>query len=131
MLKKTDKTGLSEMFKVWTYKHGVLPRLIWLLLIYEMVLSTAESIERIINRHQRRSLSFTALGMCSRSKYQCRLLSAVLDFKVTKCRFTLTCRDSNDGKISGAGIQRHRDEMVCKHFSKLGKKHVLSQRYSW
>ncbi|VDI43606.1 Hypothetical predicted protein [Mytilus galloprovincialis] len=55
-LKKVDKSGLPGKFKAWIYQHGLLPRLTWLLMIYEMTATTVESIERKINSHLRRWL---------------------------------------------------------------------------
>ncbi|CAC5418562.1 unnamed protein product [Mytilus coruscus] len=70
-LKKVDKSGLPGKFKAWIYQHGLLPRLTWLLMIYEMTATTVEAIERKINSHLRRWLgvppSFTAIGLYSRS----------------------------------------------------------------
>ncbi|VDI22183.1 Hypothetical predicted protein [Mytilus galloprovincialis] len=109
-LKKVDKSGLPGKFKAWIYQHGLLPRLTWLLMIYEMTATTVESIERKINSHLRRWLgvppSFTALGLHSRSsQLQLPLTSSLEEYKVSKSRLVMTLRDSKDSKISKAGIQ--------------------------
>ncbi|KAK0142515.1 hypothetical protein N1851_019559 [Merluccius polli] len=33
-LSKVDKTGLPGRFKAWIYQHSILPRILWLLLVY-------------------------------------------------------------------------------------------------
>lgn len=40
-----DKSGLPGKFKAWIYQHGILPRLLWPLLIYEVPITTVESFE--------------------------------------------------------------------------------------
>ncbi|CAC5418547.1 unnamed protein product [Mytilus coruscus] len=109
-LKKVDKSGLPGKFKAWIYQHGLLPRLTWLLMIYEMTATTVEAIERKINSHLRRWLgvppSFTAIGLYSKSlQLQLPLTSTLEEYKVSKSRLVMTLRDSNDNKISKAGIQ--------------------------
>ncbi|XP_063436214.1 uncharacterized protein LOC134717649 [Mytilus trossulus] len=109
-LKKVDKSGLPGKFKAWIYQHGLLPRLTWLLMIYEMTATTVEAIERKINSHLRRWLevppSFTAIGLYSRSsQLQLPLTSTLEEYKVSKSRLVMTLRDLKDSKISEAGIQ--------------------------
>jgi hypothetical protein len=40
---KVEKSGLPRKYKVWIYQLGIISRLMWLLLIYEVV----EGIERV------------------------------------------------------------------------------------
>ncbi|CAC5418540.1 unnamed protein product [Mytilus coruscus] len=106
-LKKVDKSGLLGKFKAWIYQHRLLPRLTWLLMIYEM---TATTVERKINSHLRRWLgvppSFTAIGLYSRSsQLQLPLTSTLEEYKVSKSRLVMTLRDSKDSKISKARMQ--------------------------
>lgn len=62
-----DKSGLPGKFKEWIYQHGILPRLLWPLLIYEVPITTVESFERNITQFLRgwlglpKSLSSIAL----------------------------------------------------------------------
>ena len=44
--KAIDKTELPGNFKVWCYQYGLLTRLQWPLLIYNIPLSTAEALDR-------------------------------------------------------------------------------------
>ncbi|XP_052256427.1 uncharacterized protein LOC127861786 [Dreissena polymorpha] len=48
-LKDVDKCGLPGKFKAWIYQHGILPRLLWPLLVYSVPSSTVEAMERTIS----------------------------------------------------------------------------------
>ncbi len=52
-LKKIEKSGLHGKYKCWIYQHGLLPRLMWLLTVYEVLLSTVEEMVRKFNKHLR------------------------------------------------------------------------------
>lgn len=43
-LRALEKSGLSGKYNAWGYQHGVLPRLLWSLLVYEVPLSTVKSL---------------------------------------------------------------------------------------
>lgn len=51
-----DKSGLPGKFKTCIYQHGVLPRLLWPLLVYEVPMSTVEMLEQNISQFLRRWL---------------------------------------------------------------------------
>ena len=109
-LKRTEDSGLPGKYKAWIYQHGMLPRLMWLLMLYEIPLTTVEGLERMINKNLRKWLGvppgFTAIGLYSRSsQLQMPLSSVVEGFKVEKCRLVMTLRDSKDKKVSEAGVQ--------------------------
>ena len=109
-LRLIDRTGLPGKYKTWIYQHGVLSRLMWMVMLYEIPTSTAEAMERCVNGFLRRWLgvppSFTSIGLYSRTaKLQLPLSSLVEEFKVSKCRLVMTLRDSKDEKISEAGVQ--------------------------
>ena len=109
-LKKIDKSGLPGKYKCWIYQHGLLPRLMWLLTVYEVLLSTVEEMERKFNKHLRRWLgippSFTSVVLYIRSgQLQLPLSSVVEEFKVAKCRLSLTYRDSQDQLTREAGFR--------------------------
>ena len=42
-LKTVDGSGLPGKHKTWIYQHGILSRLIWFLLIYEITTTTVQS----------------------------------------------------------------------------------------
>ncbi|KAJ3601767.1 hypothetical protein NHX12_032733 [Muraenolepis orangiensis] len=45
-LKSVDKSGLPGKLKAWVYQHGILPRILWPLLVYAVPISTVETLER-------------------------------------------------------------------------------------
>lgn len=49
-----EKSGVAGKDKAWGHKHGVLPRLIWPLFVYQLAISTVEGLERKINPYLRR-----------------------------------------------------------------------------
>ena len=109
-LNRTDKSGLPWKYKCWIYQHGLLQRLMWLLTIYEVPITSVEGMERKFNKHLRRWLeippSFTSVGLYIRlGQLQLPLSSVVEEFKVAKCRLSLTYKDSEDQLTREAGIR--------------------------
>ena len=105
-----EKSGLPGNFKAWCYQHGVLPRILWPLLMYEVPMTTAEGLERMMSRYLRRWLgvprSFTNIGLYSTgSKLQLPIRAVTEEYKTTKVRAVMTLRDSRDDKIREAGIE--------------------------
>ena len=49
-----DKFGLPGKFKAWIYQHGMLPRILWPLLVYDVPISTVEGFEMRVSRFLRR-----------------------------------------------------------------------------
>ncbi|XP_030008310.1 uncharacterized protein LOC115431800 [Sphaeramia orbicularis] len=108
-LRRIEKSGLPGKFKAWLYQHGLLPRLMWLLTVYEVPMTSVEGVEKKINKYLRRWLgippSFAAVGLYIRSgQLQLPLSSVVEEFKVAKCRVIMTYRDSQDEQVRHAGI---------------------------
>ena len=62
-LRTVDGSGLPGKHKAWIYQHGILPRLMWLLLIYDIATTTIEAMESKVSGYLRRwlgvPLSFT------------------------------------------------------------------------
>ncbi|CAC5360655.1 unnamed protein product [Mytilus coruscus] len=83
----------------------MLPRLIWLLMIYEMTITIVEAIERKINSHLRRWLevppTFTAISLYSRSS-QIQLATFNINFGGIQDIKEQTCNDSQ--RLSKSGI---------------------------
>ena len=50
-MRKIDRSGLPGKYKAWCYQHGVLPRLLWPLMIYDEPLTIVEKMERKISGH--------------------------------------------------------------------------------
>ncbi|KAI4881119.1 hypothetical protein NFI96_020517, partial [Prochilodus magdalenae] len=78
-LSAVDKSGLPGKFKAWIYQHGILPHLLWPLLVYEVPITIVEGFERKISQFLRRwlglprSLSSTALfGHNTKLQLPCR-----------------------------------------------------------
>ena len=55
-LKAIDSSELPGKLKAWCFQHGLLPRLLWPLQVYEISLSRVETIQQHINKHLRRWL---------------------------------------------------------------------------
>ena len=48
-----DKSGLPGKFKCWLYQHGLLPRLLWPVMLYEITTSSVEALEmRLIGQYE-------------------------------------------------------------------------------
>ena len=106
-LKTIDKVNLPGKQKVWMFQHGLLPRLLWPLQVYEVTLTRVEAIQRRINKYLRKWLglppSFTTLGLYSQTaKLQLPLSSLEEEYKVGKIRLQLMLRDSPDEAIQKA-----------------------------
>ena len=100
-----DKTGLPGKYKAWIYQHGVLPRLLWPLLIYEVPITAVESLEKTISQFLRRWLglprSLSSIALYSKAtKVQLPLSSVVEEFKITRAREVMLYRDSKYTRVS-------------------------------
>ncbi|XP_054628013.1 uncharacterized protein LOC129179159 [Dunckerocampus dactyliophorus] len=108
-LSAVDKSGLPGRFKAWIYQHGVLPRVLWPLLVYEVPLSTVETLERRISTYLRRWMGFPR-SLCSvalygrTNKLQLPFSSLDEEFRVSRTSEALLYRDSKDSKVASAGI---------------------------
>lgn len=109
-LKQINKSGLPGKFKAWLFQHGLLPRIMWPLMLYEIPTTTVEGLERVISKQLRRWLgvppSFSSVGLYGTSnQLQLPISSLVEEFKVAKTRFVVTLKQSKDSKIRNAGIE--------------------------
>ncbi|XP_068595260.1 retrovirus-related Pol polyprotein from type-1 retrotransposable element R2 [Brachionichthys hirsutus] len=132
-LERIDRSGLPGKFKAWLFQHGLLPRLLWLLTIYEVAMTTVEGIERRANKHLRKWLgippSFTSVGLYNRSgQLQLPLSSVVEEFKVAKCRVAMMYRDSTDDKVRGAGVTTRSGRKWAADASVARAEHLLKLR---
>lgn len=90
-----EKSGLPS--KPGDTNMGVLPRLLWPLLVYEVATSTVERLERKLKTYLRMWLgvqrSFCSIGLYSTvSKLQLPVTSVVKEYKATKIiTACLTC----------------------------------------
>ena len=105
-----DKSGLPGKFKAWIYQHGVLPRILWPLLVYEFPISTVQGFERRNSRYLRRWLglprSLSSIALYGHNnKLKLPISSLNEEFMVTRAREVLQYRESSDPKVSQAGIE--------------------------
>lgn len=101
---------MENIFKAWLYQHGILPRILWPLLVYEVPISTVEILERKVSSHLRKWLglpkSLSSIALYGhRNKLQLPLKSLEDEFKVTRAREVLQYRDSRDPRVAKAGIE--------------------------
>ena len=106
-LKVIDKVDLPGKLKVWLYQHGLLPRLMWPLQVYEVCLTRVETIQRHVNKFLRKWLgippAFTTVVLYSKSsKLQLPISSIEEEFKVAKVRYQMMLRDTQDEAIRKA-----------------------------
>ncbi|KAL4001244.1 hypothetical protein ACER0C_006543 [Sarotherodon galilaeus] len=109
-LAAVDKSGLPGKFKAWIYQHGILPRILWPLLVYEVPISTVEGFKMRISRFLHRwlglprSLSSIALyGYNNKLKLPFSSLSE--EFMVSQSRELLQYREFSDPRVALAGIE--------------------------
>ena len=109
-LKSMDKSGLPGKFKAWVYRHGILPRILWPLLVYAVPISTVETLERRVSSHLRKWLglprSLTSLALYGNTnKLQLPFKSLEEEFMVTRTREGVQYRDLCDPKVAKAETQ--------------------------
>lgn len=108
-LTAVDNSGHPGKYKTWMYQHGILPRILWPLLVYEVPMTTVEALERMVSQFLGRWLglprSLSNITLYSHStKLQLPISSLSEEFRVTRSREVSMYRDSSDVKVSSAGI---------------------------
>ncbi|KAK0139991.1 hypothetical protein N1851_023098 [Merluccius polli] len=98
-------TYLTGKYKVWGYQHGVFPRLLWPLLVYEVPVSTVEGLERKMNTYLRRWLDLLLHWHSTGNKLQLPVISVVEEHKETKTRQAMMLRDSQDASVCQADME--------------------------
>lgn len=101
-----DKSGLSGRFKAWIYQHGILPRIIWHLLICEVTMTVVEAFEQRMSNYLRIWLGLPCrLGNIAlygnTNKLRLPFSSAREEFIVALAREQLQYSESRDAKVSG------------------------------
>ena len=109
-LAKIERSLLPGKYKLWCYQHGLLPRLSWPILMYDIPVSTVESIQKTVNRWLRKWLgvpqSFSEINLYSTTcKLQLPLKYVVEEYEVIKAGACMTVRESKDDKIKYSGIR--------------------------
>lgn len=92
------------------YQHGILPRILWPLLLYEFPISTISELERRVSRYLRRWLGFprslSSIALYGNTcKLQLTLKSIEEEFKVLRVRELLQLLESRDPTVSRAGVE--------------------------
>ena len=100
-LEKIDKCSLQGKYKVWIFQHVFLPKLLWLLLIYDICTSKVERLEAMTSKFLRRWLgvppSFSNVGLYGRAnKLALPIKSITEEFKVGKARLLMMFQTSED-----------------------------------
>ncbi|KAK0146299.1 hypothetical protein N1851_014401 [Merluccius polli] len=103
------ESGLPGRFKAWVYQHGILPRILWPLLIYEVPMTVVEGFEQRVSSYLRRWLglprSLSNIGLYGKTnKLRLPFSSVREEFIVARAREHLQYSGSRDAKVSGAGI---------------------------
>ena len=106
-LKLIDKTCLPGKMKAWCYQHGLLPRLLWPLQMYEIVISRVERIQQYSNKYLRKWLGvppcFSKVCLYTNSEnLQLPISSLVEEFRIGKVRLHMMMNDSADEIIRKA-----------------------------
>ena len=106
-LKSIDKTCLPGRMKAWCYQHGLLPRLLWPLQMYEIAISRVEQIQQYSNKYLRKWFGvppcFSKVGLYTNSgNLQLPISSLVEEFKIGKVRLHMMMKDSVDEIIQKA-----------------------------
>ena len=106
-LKSIDKTCLPGRMKAWCYQHGLLPRLLCPLQMFEIAISRVEWIQQYCNKYLRKWLGvppcFSKVGLYTNSgNIQLPISSLVEEFKIGKVRLHMMMKDSADEIIRKA-----------------------------
>ena len=93
--------------KAWCYQHGLLPRLLWPLQMYEIAIFRVEWIQQYSNKYLRKWLGvpscFSKVGLYTNSgNLQLPISSLVEEFKIGKVRLHMMMKDSADEIIRKA-----------------------------
>ena len=108
-LKKIEETGLPGKYKVWMLHHGLVPKIRWPMMLYEISMTTIEATGRKVSSMIKKWLgiprSMSAVGLYSTSsKLQLPFVSLEEEFKVAKTGTALSIRESKDKKVAEAGV---------------------------
>ena len=92
-LRNIDRSELPGKFKAWIFRYGILPRLMWPLMLYEITTTTVEMLERTISKHQRWlgvPPCFTSIRLYGKTnQLQLPISSLSEEFKVAKARMVV------------------------------------------
>ncbi|KAL1263729.1 hypothetical protein QQF64_006468 [Cirrhinus molitorella] len=105
-LNKINNTDLPGKLKLWCFQFGLLPRLMWPISIYEVTLTHANRLERLVNAQVRKCLGLprclTSIGLYGNGALSLPISSLVEEYKCAKSRLEMTLTDSRDPVVRGA-----------------------------
>ena len=103
-LKEVDKSGLPGRCETWCYQHGILPRLIWPISIYDVPLTTIERLKGKVSTFLRKWLSLPkSISSIALYNKGCVLhlpiTFIVEEYKVSNVHHSMILRDQKDDKV--------------------------------
>ena len=105
-LKQINSTALPGKLKLWCFQFGLLPRLMWPISIYEVTLSHANRLERLVNVQVRKWLGLprclSSIGLYGNGVLSLPISSLVEEYKCAKSRLEMTLTESRDPFVRGA-----------------------------
>ena len=121
-LGKIHKSELPGKFKAWCYQHGVVPRIRWPLMMYEVPMSAVEKMESKISSRKWLGIppSFTNIGLYGRDTKLQLPFTALTE--VSKARMAITIETSRDECVCKAGV-------TLPTGRKMGSKNCGKRRY--
>ena len=103
-LDRIDKAGLPGKLKLWCLQFGLFPRLMWPLAVYEIPITTAEKMEKLVSFYIRKWLGvprcLSTVALYGKGILQLPITSLVEEFKCTKVRTELLLSGSKDAVVS-------------------------------
>lgn len=92
-LRNINNTSLPGKLKLWCFQFG-LPRLMWPISIYEVTVSHANRLERLVNAQVRKWLGLprclSSIGLYGNGALSLPVSSLVEDYKCAKARLEMT-----------------------------------------
>ncbi len=105
-LKQINSTALPGKLKLWCFQFGLLPCLMWPISIYEVPLSHANRLERLVNVQVRKWLGLprclSSIGLYGNGALSLPISSLVEEYKCSKARLEMTLTESRDPFVRGA-----------------------------
>ncbi len=106
-LKRIDGCGLPGKLKVWCLKFGLMPRVLWPLMMYDIAIGHVERMEVVVSGFVRRWLGvphcLTNIAFYGQGgKLQFPLTSLTDEFKVVRVQEFMMLRDSSDAVVKNA-----------------------------
>lgn len=99
-LKSIDSSALPGILKLWCFQFGLLPRLLWPLIVYKVSLTAEEKLEALISSYIRKWLGvprcLSRVGLYGKGILQSPVSALTEEFKCAKVRLEITLVESRD-----------------------------------